>query len=121
MPDDRDCENNKVKTAAEICLVFFRSLEVTSSTPADEETFSFSISDAMPSAEKFIAGIIDMIGVGHSGRGASGSAVKMDEKPVLNIYLHNTAGPVKGPSRRDIFTKLVIRTTEDQEHEKREE
>lgn len=39
----------------------------------------------------------------------------------LFIYLHNTAGPVKGPSRRDVFTKLVIRTTEDQEHEKREE
>lgn len=58
-PVDNDCVNNRLKHAADICLVFFRIFEMISSTPEELLNLFFSMIDSMPSVENTMGGICD--------------------------------------------------------------
>lgn len=87
-----DWENSKVKKEAELILVFWSSFEVILSGPADDDNFSLSIKQEIPSTEKNISGISGTTRVEKFGRGALDSWVKTDEKVEFTLLAHSKSG-----------------------------
>lgn len=83
-PVRSDCGNNNDKITEEIDFVFLRILELISSTPAEEDSFNFSITDNTPDGINVIGDIKDRIQFGNAGNGIWVSLVKTDEKAALN-------------------------------------
>lgn len=84
LPDDSGWENNKVRYAAEMNLVFFRNFDVISSKPADDDSLMLEIMFEMPSIEMVIGGIVASKGARNVGNGPSDSLVNTEENAVLN-------------------------------------
>lgn len=78
-----DNENSIDKYTAIICLVFFNSLELMLSTPADDESLSLSIRDEIPATENSTGVIIGNVVVGGEGSGESASFVNTEQNAML--------------------------------------
>ena len=85
MLDDNDCENNNVRYAAHTCLTFMRSFELMSSTPAEEESLMFSITEMMPSVENVIGDIDSVLRAGEEKSGTELSHVKTKKGLVKKV------------------------------------
>lgn len=91
LPVQSDCVNSNDRYTEMACRVFFNSLLVISSVPAEDDILIFSMIQMMPCAENVTDGISDLgWPVGIDG-GISVSFVKTDENAVLNIFAHSTS------------------------------
>lgn len=106
VPVESDCENNKHRIAAEMCFVFFSSLELMSSMPADEDNLIFSITDESPTAVNVMAVMLHCIFVVGGAGSVPISLVKTDENALLNMLaqLRSVTGSPKSLVR--VFTRV---------------
>lgn len=91
IPVERTCLSNNDKYSTAMCLVLFNSLELISSTSADDESFIFSIRDRIPELEKVIEGNGGSGVVGGAGDVMPGSFENMDEKATIKCSAHLTS------------------------------
>lgn len=71
--------------------MFFKSLLVISSVPAEDDILIFSMIPAMPCAANVTGGMSDLGWEVGTNVGISVSFVKTDENAVLNIFAHSTS------------------------------
>lgn len=72
-----------------MCFVFFNSLDVISSVPAEDDSFIFSIKDRIPLKPMLKGGISGRITETNSVSTGSDSFVNTGEKAALNILAHS--------------------------------
>lgn len=84
-----DCENMRYKYGTIVLVMFFKSFELISSMPHDEESLMFFIREEMPSVENASAGMLEAIRVVVGTQGILGSLVNTDENAMLKILAHS--------------------------------